>query len=432
MSNSKFHLGYFTKFGAPAWGLDSEENKTIGADWPDGSYHIELARRLEAAKFDFILFEDTLTIAETYGSSMEMDLKHAVYSPKHDPMPLLALMAQATEHIGVISTASTTAYPPFLLARLFSTLDSLSRGRVGWNVVTSSEKNMALNFGLDALPPHATRYDAADEYLELATKLWESWEEGALVADPATGVYVDHNKVHAVDFEGKFHKSRGPLNTVRSPQVKPVICQAGASSRGRAFAAKYAEVIVGLAADGVEEMKAFRDDVRARMVGYGRNPDDCKIVYLTPVHFTGPTVQPRAHSDAAFEYSIVMAATAMDVDFSKYDLDGPVDQSMEAGGHTSAMDYIKGQGLQGKTLREALDFGNNTSGLDLSGTPEVIAEQMVDAMNEVGGDGFLIEGGGLASHVGTLTDELIPALQKVGAVRDQYKGGTLRDVLHEF
>lgn len=431
MAHTKFHLGYFTKFGMPAWALDTD--KSIGHDWPDGTYHIELAKKLESAKFDFALFEDTLTIAETYGSSMEMDLKHAVYSPKLDPMPLLPLMAQATKHIGVIATASTTFYPPFLLARLFSTLDSLTRGRVGWNVVTSSETNAARNFGMDELPPHGVRYDAADEYLRLAADLWESWEEGSLVADPDTGVYVDHTKVHTVDFEGKFHKSRGPLNTLRSPQVKPVICQAGASSRGRAFAAKYAEVIVGLAADGIDAMREFREDVRARMVSYGRNPDDCKIVYLTPVNFTdGTSSQTRPSTEAGFEYAAVMSSTAMDIDFSKYDLDGPVDQTMVAGGHTSALDFIKSEGLKGKTLREALDFNNKIIGLGLVGTPETIADKMIAAMDEVGGDGFLIEGAGLAAHTDTLTDELIPLLQRAGAVRDQYKGNTLREVLHEF
>ncbi|MHA3021697.1 NtaA/DmoA family FMN-dependent monooxygenase [Mycobacterium sp. BMJ-28] len=430
MGHNKFHLAYFTKFGVPAWALDT--NKTIGADWPDGSYHIDLAKRLESAKFDFILFEDTLTVGETYGSSMETDLRHAVYSPKLDPIPLLPLMAQATNHIGVVATASTSFYPAFLLARLFSTVDSLSRGRVGWNVVTSSETNAARNFGLDALLPHDVRYDAADEYVQLAIKLWESWEEGALVADLKTGVYVDHTKVHTIDFEGKFHKSRGPLNTLRSPQVKPVICQAGASPRGRAFAAKYAEIIVGLAAGGIDGMKEFREDVRARVKSYGRNPDDCKIVYLTPVQFTDISAPPPITSKSADEYALVMASTAMDIDFSTFDLDGPADQDMVAGGHTTALAYIKEQGRLGMTLREALGLGNGMSGLNLVGTPEEISNKMIAAMDEVGGDGFLIEGSGLASHTATLTDELIPALQEAGVVRTEYSGTTLRDVLHEF
>lgn len=230
MAHTKFHLGYFTKFGATSWPGDGKE---FGSNWIDGSYHKELAKILEAAKFDFILFEDTVMVGDRYGGSMELDLKNATLAPKLDPLPLLPVMAQETSHIGLIATASTTFYPPYLLARLLSTIDSLTRGRAGWNMVTSSEKNSAQNFGLDKLLPPTVRYDVADEFVELTRKLWDSWEEGALVADPDTGVYVDHRKVHKIDFEGEHFRSRGPLNTVRSPQGYPVLCQAGASERGR-------------------------------------------------------------------------------------------------------------------------------------------------------------------------------------------------------
>lgn len=437
MTNTKFHLGYFTKFGKPAWALDSR--KSIGSNWFDGSYHIDLAKKLEAAKLDFILFEDTTVVADKFGESMELDLKHAVLAPKHDPLPLLPLMAHETSNIGIISTASTTFYEPFVLARLFSTLDSLTGGRVGWNIVTSSETNAAKNIGLDALPPHGERYAIADEYVELAVKLWESWEEGALVADEETGVYVDHTKVHTVDHVGKYFTSRGPLNTLRSPQVTPFLSQAGASDRGRGFAAKNAEMVLGLTAGGIDGMKELRKDIRGRAESFGRNPDDIKIIYLANgLHFTGSEPEldeaTKARMDqAAFEYAITMGASTMDVDFSKYDLDGPMDQNMTAGGHTSALDFVKQAGAQGATLRQVFSSGMKAEGgLDLTGTPEEIAEKMVDAMNEVGGDGFLLEGGDLSGEVGTITDELVPALQRLGAVRSEYGGRTLRDNMLEF
>ena len=430
MGHKKFHLGYFSKFGPPAWALDTD--KTIGADWSDGSYHIELAKSLEKAMFDFVFFEDTVTVGEAYGGSMELDLKHAVYAPKHDPIPLLPLMAHATRHIGMIATASTTFYPPFLLARLLSTVDSLTRGRVGWNVVTSSEMPAARNFGLDELPPHETRYESADEYLELLQALWESWEEGALIRDVESRTHVDFTKVHAINFEGRFHKSRGPLNTLRSPQVRPVIAQAGASTTGRAFAAKHADVIVGLTTVGVPEMRAFREDIRARMVEFGRNPDDCKIMYLAPLHFATGVEKTQQQLDDAFEYGMVMRSASMDIDFSKYDLDAPVDQTMSAGGHTSALEAIKAEGRKGRTLREAVQITGSRRHINLSGTPDEVAEKMMALMDEVGGDGILVEGGGFASHIDTLVNELIPTLQRAGAVRSEYNGSTLRENLREF
>jgi long-chain alkane monooxygenase len=437
MTHTKFHLGYFSKFGKPGWGLNAD--KSLGPNWPDGSYHIELAQRLEAAKFDFVFFEDTSVVADRLGGSMELDLKHSIMAPKHDPLPLLPLMAHATSHIGVIATASTTFYPPFVLARLFSTLDSLTGGRVGWNIVTSSETNAALNLGLDALPPHDERYAIADEYVDLATKLWEAWEEGSLVADEESGVYVDHTKVHTVDHAGKYFRSRGPLNTLRSPQVVPFLSQAGASERGRNFAAKYADMVVGLTAAGLEGMKDFREDMRKRAASFGRNPDDVKVIYLAnglTFADSEPVVDPETEArlaQAAFEYNMMMSASTMDIDFMQYDLDGPMDMSMTAGGHTSALDFIKQAGAQGATLRDVFTpSAERTGGLDLTGTPEEIAEKMSTAMDEVGGDGFLFEGGDLSPHVDILTDQLVPALQRRGVVRTEYSGATLRDNMREF
>jgi alkanesulfonate monooxygenase SsuD/methylene tetrahydromethanopterin reductase-like flavin-dependent oxidoreductase (luciferase family) len=279
------------------------------------------------------------------------------------------------------------------------------------------------------------RYDIADEYVEVASKLWESWEEGALVEDMETGVYVDYTKVHAIDFEGKHFRSRGPLNTIRSPQVKPVFCQAGASNRGRDFAAKHAEVVLGLMT-GVEGMKEFREDIRKRAAGFGRNPDDVKVFFLTPVTFTSPDMPElsEAQRQAMLEVTLVMSSSSMDIDLSKYDLDAPVDQNMEAGGHTSVLDYIKQLGREGKTLREALSVSFGDNDMNIRGTPEEVAEQMMVLMDEVGGDGFLISGNtsGYNHQLPDLFARVVPALQKAGAVRTEYRGATFRDILREF
>ena len=434
MAHKKFHLGYFTKFGATSWPGDGKE---FGSQWADGSYHKELAKMLEAAKFDFIFFEDTVIVGDRYGGSMELDLKNATLSPKLDPLPLLPVMAQETSHIGLIATASTTFYPPYLLARLLSTIDSLTKGRAGWNMVTSSEKNAALNFGMEKLLPPNERYDIADEFVELCKKLWDSWEEGALVANPETGVYVDHTKVHTINFEGKHFRSRGPLNTLRSPQGYPVLAQAGASERGRQFSSKNAEVVLGMMTGGVPGMKAYRQDIRDRAEAQGRNPDDIKVFFLTPVNIypegEGPHEMTEAEKQAAFEHNIVMASSSLDVDFSQYDLDVPVPQDIVAGGHTSALEHMKKAGREeGKSIRDLFSMGQGASGMDFSGTPEQVAEKMMAVMDEVGGDGFLIEGSGYNRQLPELVNGVIPALQKAGAVRTEYEGTTLREILREF
>lgn len=434
MAHTKFHLGYFTKFGATSWPGDGKE---FGSNWTDGTYHKELAKILEAARFDFILFEDTVMVGDRYGGSMELDLKNATLAPKLDPLPLLPVLAQETSHIGLIATASTTFYPPYLLARLLSTIDSLTSGRAGWNMVTSSEKNSAQNFGMDKLLPPTVRYDIADEFVELAKKLWDSWEEGALVADVATGVYVDHAKVHRIDFEGEHFRSRGPLNTVRSPQGCPVLCQAGASERGREFSSKNAEVVLGMMTGGVAGMKAYREDIRRRAEAQGRDPDDIKVVFLTPVNILPEGEEPKeltaAEKQASFEHNIVMASSSLDVDFSQYDLDIPVPQDIVAGGHTSALDHMKKAGREeGKSIRDLFSAGQGASGMDFSGTAQQVADKLMAVMDEVGGDGFLIEGSGYNRQIPELVNGVIPALQRAGAVRTEYTGTTLREILREF
>ena len=433
MAHTKFHLGYFTKFGATSW---PGSGKEFGSQWADGTYHRELARQLEAAKFDFMMFEDTLMVADKYGGSMELDLKNAILAPKHDPLPLLPLLAQGTDHLGFIATASTTFYPPYLLARTFSTIDSLTRGRAGWNIVTSSEQNSAANFGLDELLPPTVRYDIAEEYVELTRQLWNSWEEGAVVADEDSGVYVDHKKVKIIHFEGDHFRSRGPLNTLRSPQGIPVLCQAGASERGRAFSSKNAEVILGLMGGGVPGMKAYRDDIRRRAAEAGRDPDTIKVIFLTPVRIhgdDGPQEPTEDQRQSDFENNIVMASSSLDVDFSRFDLDKPVPMDIDAGGHTSALDQMKQAGRDhGTTLREMFSGERGTSGMDFSGTAEQVAAKMMAVMDEVGGDGFLIEGSGYNRQLPGLLNGVIPVLQKAGAVRTEYVGKTFRQVLREF
>ena len=224
---------------------------------------------------------------------------------------------------------STMAYPPFLLARLASTIDHIAGGRFGWNIVTSGEDSAAQNFGLDELPPREQRYAMADEYVELVCRLFDSWGPDAVVMDRATGTFADHTKVNPVNFEGKFFKCRGPLNTVRSPQGRPAFVQAGGSPRGREFAARTADSIIATA-NGHAGMKAYRDDVRARATAAGRNPDDIKVLFLI-YPCIGETNEEAwakyrrlVNGPAFIEAALAAIGTVTDIDFSQFDLDQPL------------------------------------------------------------------------------------------------------------
>src|SRR5580692_8658626 len=273
-----FHLAWFLQgSSAQAWG--EEWTGHVGTSWMAPELFTDMARALERACFDYLLIEDSSYVGESYGGSTELYLKHAIAVPRQDPSVVASLMTQATSRIGIVATFGTFAYPPYLLARLIATLDQVSEGRIGWNAVTGSSDFAAMNFGMQGMPEHDLRYDMADEYMEVCRGLWGSWEPGAIVADRQSGVLVDHTKVHAVNYDGTYFRTRGPLNSGPAPQGQPVIAQAGGSPRGRKFAAQHADTIVAHT-KGIAAMKSYRDDVRARMAACGRDPDSCKVLFL--------------------------------------------------------------------------------------------------------------------------------------------------------
>jgi alkanesulfonate monooxygenase SsuD/methylene tetrahydromethanopterin reductase-like flavin-dependent oxidoreductase (luciferase family) len=194
MSDKPFHLGWFTNFTPPEW--EGPWASGEGNDWT-GAFYVDMARSLERACFDYMILEDTCMVADAYGGTMDGSLRNAVFAPKHDPVPLATLIAAATSRLGVVATMSTTFYPPYMLARVSSTIDHISGGRFGWNIVSSAEDRGAQNFGMDAMPEHDLRYDMADEYFDLVCQLWDSWDPDAVVMDSQRGVYADHHKVHA-------------------------------------------------------------------------------------------------------------------------------------------------------------------------------------------------------------------------------------------
>jgi FMN-dependent oxidoreductase (nitrilotriacetate monooxygenase family) len=436
MSAKPFHLGWFMNFTPGEW---DHPLASGGSPW-SGEFYVDMAKALERACFDYIMIEDTLMVSETYGGTAEAGLKYAQMVPKHDPSPLAAIISVATTRMGVVATFSTLSYPPFMLARLCSTLDHIAGGRFGWNIVTSGEELAAQNFGMDHLPPRQQRYDMADEYVDLVCKLFDSWDADAVVMDRATGTYADYRKVRPINFEGKFFKVRGPLNTVRSPQGQPVFVQAGGSPRGRAFAAKHADSIIAVA-NGVAGMKQYRDDVRGHALKFGRNPDDAKVLFLVYPILAETDAEARAKyqrmisSSAFIERSLTGISSITDIDFSKFPLDEPL-PPLTTNGEQGSLDKFAQWGT-GKTLRQlAMErFEAAEPELEFIGSPDTVAERMGLVMEAVGGDGFLISTPFQRTSrrfITEVTEGLVPALQRRGLARTAYTGTTLREVLREF
>lgn len=437
MSGKKFHLGWFMNFTPDEW---REPFAQGGQPW-NGKFYTEMAQALERACFDYIMIEDKLMVSETYGGSRAAGLRSGMMAPKHDPVPLAVAMGLATKHLGIIATMSTLGYPPFLLARLASTVDSLTEGRFGWNVVTSAENLAAQNFGLEELPPREKRYAMAEEYMEVVGKLFSSWDEDAVVLDREAGIYADPDKVQPINHKGEFFSVRGPLNTVRSPQGRPIYVQAGASPRGRDFAARHADSIVSVAS-GVADMKAFRDDIRARATAAGRDPDSIKILFcITPTVAETQEAAEAKHmrmlSAPHFIDDMLATVSAItDIDFAQYDLDKPLPERLVTNGEQGSLDKFQQYG-SGKTLRQLVidGAGGIVSSVELIGTPDSVAARMGEVMQEVGGDGYLITTPVLRvsrRYVTEITDGLIPALQKRGLTRTSYEHKTLRENLLSF
>ena len=241
-------------------------------------YYHRIGRILERGTFDFVFFADLLAVPTNYGGGQDEALRRGTQaSATLDPSLVAASIAAVTQHLGVAITKSTTYFHPFELARIFATLDHLSKGRVAWNIVTSLSSAEARNFGLEQALDHDLRYDRAQEFVEAAVELWDSWDADALVQDKESGVFADPTKVHAADHDGLFYKTRGPLPTPRSPQGRPVFIQAGSSRKGKDFAARWAEAIFEI--DPTPEgRRAYYDDVKSRASDLGRNPDHVKIL----------------------------------------------------------------------------------------------------------------------------------------------------------
>ncbi|MDQ1130432.1 NtaA/DmoA family FMN-dependent monooxygenase [Microbacterium sp. SORGH_AS_0888] len=435
-----FHLGWFlgNGFGIQPWHTTFSGRGMT--EWMKPDLYRDLTSSLERGGYDYVFIEDTSMVEDTYGGSAETTLRRGFMAPKNDPMPLVPLMVQHSRHIGVIATLSTTQYPPYLAARQGVTLDHLTEGRFGMNIVTSVTHRVGQNFGLDKLPPHDERYARAAEWMDVVGKLWSSWGEDALVLDPAVPRYADHTKVAPIDHRGEHFSVRGPLNTVPGPQRRPVIAQAGNSVPGRELAAAYADTMLAMGRD-VAQMKAFRQDMRARAAAHGRNPDDLKVMFLVTPMLGETDAHAREReeervrymsSDAAIERALweLSYISGGEVDFASFDLDAKMPDIIGNGEQSSMRQYVTGN--EDKTLRDVVTSVRQIGDLGLIGSPDTVAAMMGELMAEVGGDGFLFYPEVTRRTIAEYADGLSPALRRRGLIRDGYDHATLRENLRAF
>jgi FMN-dependent oxidoreductase (nitrilotriacetate monooxygenase family) len=431
------HLAQFLMHGPTYHSLAMWRHPRTAAapyDWTQPELYQHIARVCERGLFDMVFFADLVYISDTYTGSMAPALRHATQVPNHDPIPLLSWMGAATSTIGLASTFSINNQHPFYAARLWATLDHLTRGRAAWNVVTAINHNQAANYGED-LPPTELRYERAAEFMEVCLELWNSWEADAVVMDRERGIFADPDKVHRIEHEGRFFKSRGPLTVVRSPQNGPAIIQAGVSAQGRDFAARYAEAIFGIQ-PSVEMAAAYYADVKSRVAALGRDPDTCKILFgVQPI--IGATEE-EAREKQAFHNELVPLEGGLAILSGHLDFDCA---RLSPDAVMATIDEPKLQRMQrvyrsltGEllTVREVAQRHGQSVGLpQIVGTPEGIADQLEAYFTRVGGDGFMLSPIYCPGAIEEFVDLVVPVLQRRGLFREAYRGATQRDHLRQ-
>ena len=398
----------------------------------DIDYYLELARKGEAALFDFLFTADTNAVF--YGDDIEQ-WSRTTQALRLEPLTLLSALAVATKHIGLICTATTTYLDPFHVARLFASLDQISHGRAGWNLVTSSAPAEAANFSQPAHPSAEVRYARAREFAEVVVGLWDSWEADAIVADRERGLYFDPEKLHRLDHVGDHFSVRGPLTISRSPQGRPLIVQAGQSEAGRELAGATAEVIFSVQQD-MEDARLYCQDIKARAVQHGRTADSVKVMPgLMPV--VGAT---RREAEAKLqqiqdlihpELGLPRLSAMLGTDLSQFDLDGPLPElpeSIEQQGRQQVV--IEMARRENLTIRQLYEKVVGVRGHRVvAGTAEEIADDM-EAWHTAGAaDGFNIMYMTYPSGLDEFIAEVIPVLQSRGLFRTKYAGPTLRENL---
>jgi len=433
----KMHLAQFLVHGPTYHSLAMwrhPKTAAAGYDWSRPALYQHIARVCERGLFDMVFFADLNYISDTYRQSLGPALRYAAQAPEHDPIPLLSWMAAATRHIGVASTFSVSQHHPFYAARLWATLDHLTEGRAGWNVVTSINHNQDANFGVDR-PPADLRYDRAHEFIEVCRKLWSSWDEDAVVMDREGAVFADAAKVNRIEHAGAFFRSRGPLNVVRSPQNGPAILQAGTSPKGVDFAARYADAIFAIQ-PRPEDAKRYFDGIKGRMAELGRAPEQCRILFGAQPIIGSSEAEAREKQDehnalVPLEGGMTILSAHADYDLSKIGLDEPMADRVEPELQRLKTRFRKPSG-ESMTLREVAQRHGQSVGLpQFVGTVKSVADQMEAFLLTAGGDGFMLSPIYCPGAIEEFVDLVVPELQRRGLMRTRYEGRTMRDLLRQ-
>ena len=422
----KLHLNLFimsTGHHEAAWRLpESDPLANI-----DINHYVRLARIAEAAKLDSIFFADV--------PAMGMDPR---YRPAGtlDPLALLAALAMTTDRIGLIATASSTYKEPYDLARAFASVDTISGGRAGWNIVTTATRGAAQNFGRDEIVTHGERYSRADEFLDVVTKLWDSWEDDARLGDKKAGIFADATKIRPIDHQGEHFKVKGPLNVPRTPQGYPVLVQAGSSPSGRTFAGRWAEAVF-TAQRTLEEGQEFYSELKARAVAAGRREQDI-VILPGVVPFLGSTESEAKARHTEFTEQIIPAyglsqlSEFFGVDLTRAELDKPlpevpVEDDIE--GHKSRSTLIANLAREENlTVRQLLGkLGGGRGHREFTGTPEQLADDLQRWSESGAADGFNVMPPALPADLETFVEHVVPILRSRGLFREEYEGTTLRE-----
>ena len=401
---------------------------------PDANFNLKaitgFAQTLERGRFDAFFMADHLAVL-----NMPMDaLKRSATVTSFDPLTLLPALAMVTEHLGLIATASTTFEPAYTIARRFASLDHISGGRAAWNLVTTSNPDAALNFGMEEHMAHGDRYARAREIVDVVTGLWDSWADDAFIRDADSGIYFDTDKMHVLDHKGEYLSVRGPLNIARPIQGWPVIVQAGASEAGHQLAAETAEVIFA-ATPTLADGKAFYADVKGRMDKLGRPRDHLKVLpgaFVVVGDTADEAKEKRALLDSLVHYDsgIASLSIALGHDASKFDPDGPLPEIPESNASKSGRERVIALAeREGLSVRQLAGRLGGYSGLAMVGTATMIADQMQEWLEQEGSDGFNVMFPYLPGGLDDFVDKVVPELQRRGLFRREYEGTTLRDNL---
>ncbi|MEE7476696.1 LLM class flavin-dependent oxidoreductase [Methylobacterium hispanicum] len=394
----------------------------------DIDHFVRVARIAERGKLDAIFLADTPAINDRIDDRPFNAL---------EPTVVLSAVAAVTSHVGLVATASTTYNEPYNLARRFASLDLVSRGRAGWNVVTTADAAAGRNFGFPGASEHGARYARAREFTDLVHALWDSWEDDALVGDKASGRFVDTSKVHTVDHRGSHYTVAGPLTVPRSPQGRPVTFQAGGSEDGRELAAATADAVFSLA-QTVEDGAAYARDLRARAARYGRGPEALVILPGLATVIGSTEAEARRRQDnlwdlVPLDYSLARLAGTLRIDPARLDLDKPLPDPLPLppdANHTMFLGTLALARRDRLTVRQLLRaLGGGVGHRIIVGTPEVIADDIEAWFRAGAADGFNLMPDVLPQGLETFVDAVVPILQRRGLFRHEYAGATLRDHL---